>query len=351
MVMQKMVKVGVVGATGYTGVELLRLLVAHPGVVIEVITSQTYAGEDIASVFPSLAGHISLPCEKLETHRVASACDLVFVALPHTEAANVVSALVEEGVRVIDFSADFRLKDPAVYEEWYSVPHPAPQLLGKAVYGLPELNREKIRGADIVANPGCYPTSAILALAPVIKKGLVDTGDIIIDSKSGVTGAGRKLGLPFHFAECNESVRAYSVGSHRHIPEIEQEVGRLAGEQIKVVFTPHLIPMSRGILSTIYLSPIGVETTEGVLDLYREFYRNEPFVRVRDAGDFPSTMESRGSNFCDIGLVLDKRTGRLIIVSTIDNLGKGASWQAVQNMNILCGFNEQEGLGIPPLYP
>ena len=345
------VKVGVVGATGYTGVELLRLLVAHPGVAVEMVTSETYSGRDIASVFPSLQGLISLRCAKLDTKEVASACDQVFVALPHTEAAKVVSDLVQEGKRVVDFSADFRLKDTAVYEEWYSVRHPAPELLGRAAYGLPELNREDIKKADIVANPGCYPTGAILALAPLIEKGPVDAENIIIDSKSGVSGAGRKVALPQHFAECNESVKAYSVAEHRHTPEIEQELSRLAGKQIRVVFTPHLIPMTRGILSTIYLSLTEDRTTGEMVDLYHEFYENEPFVRVREEGELPATAESRASNYCDIGLKVDHRTGKLIVVSAIDNLGKGASWQALQNMNIICGFDETEGLRAAPLFP
>lgn len=346
-----MVKVGVVGATGYTGVELLRLLATHPGVVVETITSERYSGREITSVFPSLHGLVSLRCTSLNAREVAAACDLAFVALPHTESAKVVSALVEEGKRVVDLSADFRLKDATVYKQWYSVQHPAPELLSRSVYGLPELHREEIKTADVVANPGCYPTGAILALAPAIRDGLVDTENIVIDSKSGVSGAGRQVELPYHFAECNESVKAYSVANHRHTPEIEQEVSRLAGKQLKVVFTPHLIPMTRGILSTIYLFLNAEGTTEEVINVYSEFYRGEPFVRMREAGSLPSTAETRASNFCDIGLKVDERTGRLIVLSSIDNLGKGASWQAVQNMNILCGFNETEGLHTPPLFP
>ncbi len=345
------VKAGVVGATGYTGAELMRLLVTHPGVVVETVTSESYAGREIASVFPSLQGLISLRCRKLDVKEVASTCELVFVALPHTRAGEAVSALVNEGRKVVDFSADFRLKDPAVYERWYSVKHPAPELLSRAVYGLPELNREKIKGADIVANPGCYPTSAILALAPAVKEGLADTRNIIIDAKSGVSGAGRKADLPYHFAECNESVRAYSIATHRHTPEIEQEVGIIAGEQLQVLFTPHLIPMNRGILSTIYLTLKEKKSTEEIIDLYVDFYGDEPFVRVRAEGELPSTAETRSSNYCDIGLKVDERTGKLIVVSTIDNLGKGASWQAVQNMNILCGFDETEGLMSAPMFP
>lgn len=345
------VKIGVVGATGYTGAELLRLLIAHPDVAVEMLTSETYPGRDIASVFPFLRGLISLRCTKMDVKEVASACDLIFAALPHTQSAKVVSALVKEGKRVVDFSADFRLKDPAVYREWYSAEHPAPELLNRAVYGLPELNREDIRKADIVANPGCYPTGAILALAPAVKKGPVDLNGIIIDSKSGVSGAGRKVDLAYHFAECNEGVRAYSVAVHRHTPEIEQEVSRLAGRQLQVVFTPHLIPMTRGILSTVYFSLTEERSTAEMVDLYSEFYKDEPFVRVREEGELPSTAETRASNYCDIGLKVDERTRRLIVVSSIDNLGKGASWQAVQNMNILCGFSEAEGLRSAPVFP
>jgi len=346
-----MIKVGVVGATGYTGSELLRLLVCHPCVSVEVVTSENYVGREISSVFPSLGGFLSLSCVKLDVEETAASCDLVFVALPHTESARVVSSLAAKGKRVIDFSADFRLRDSAVYEQWYGVKHSSPELLGKAVYGLPELHRSDIAEASIVANPGCYPTGAILALAPVIKEGWMDTESIIIDSKSGVSGAGRKLNLLFHFAECNESVKAYSIAGHRHIPEIEQEISRLAGDTVKVVFTPHLIPMTRGILSTIYVSIDGGHTGADVVETYREFYKDEPFVRVRNEGEVPSTLDTRGSNFCDIGVTVDQRTDKLIIVSSIDNLGKGASWQAVQNMNIVCGFKESDGINVPALFP
>jgi N-acetyl-gamma-glutamyl-phosphate reductase len=255
------------------------------------------------------------------------------------------------GKKVVDLSADYRLADPAVYETWYEHCHQYPGLLKSAVYGLPELHREKIKKALLVANPGCYPTSAILALAPLIKKGVVDLKSVIIDSKSGVSGAGRSLSLAHHYPEVNEGLMAYKIGTHRHTPEIEQELTLLAGHSVTISFTPHLIPMNRGILTTSYASLNTAADTGGVHALYHEFYRDEPFVRLLAPGEFPNVRNVRGSNFCDIGVYADRRTGRVVVVSAIDNLVKGASGQAIQNMNLMMGFHEMEGIKVAGLFP
>ena len=305
----------------------------------------------ISDIFPTLRGRCDLTLENLEPVRVAGKADLIFTALPHKAAMEVVPTFLKLGKHVIDLSADYRLSDPAVYGAWYE-PHLNPANLKKAVYGLPEVRRAKIKGARLVANPGCYPTSIILALAPLLKKGLINTGDIIADSASGVTGAGRSAKVDSLYCEVNEGFRAYGVGGvHRHTPEIEQELSLLAGEPLVITFSPHLAPMDRGILSTIYATPRKATTTEKLVKLYQEFYRGEPFVRVLPQGSLPSTAFVRGSNFCDIAPLVDQRSGRVIIVSAIDNLVKGASGQAVQNMNIVCGFPETMGLEGLALFP
>jgi N-acetyl-gamma-glutamyl-phosphate reductase len=283
--------------------------------------------------------------------RVAEKADLIFTALPHKAAMEVVPTFMKLGKHVIDLSADYRLSDPEVYGAWYE-PHLNPANLKKAVYGLPEVRRAKIRGARLVANPGCYPTSIILGLAPLLKKGLINTGDIIADSASGVTGAGRSAKVDSLYCEVNEGFRAYGVGGvHRHTPEIEQELSLLAGEPLVITFTPHLVPMDRGLLSTVYATPREATTTEKLVRLYQDFYKGEPFVRILPQGSLPSTAFVRGSNFCDIAPLVDQRTGRVIIVSAIDNLVKGASGQAVQNMNLVCGFPETMGLEGLALFP
>jgi N-acetyl-gamma-glutamyl-phosphate reductase len=346
-----MLKVAIVGASGYTGLELIRILHCHPEVAVTCLTSEQSAGRKISDIFPTLRGRCELTLENLEPVRVAGKADLIFTALPHKAAMEVVPTFLKLGRHVIDLSADYRLSDPGVYGTWYE-PHQNPANLKKAVYGLPEIRRVKIRGARLVANPGCYPTSIILALAPLLKKGLINTGDIIADSASGVTGAGRAAKVDSLYCEVNEGFRAYGVGGvHRHTPEIEQELSLLAGEKLMVTFSPHLVPMDRGILSTVYAAPHKATTTEKLLMLYQDFYRGEPFVRILPQGCLPSTAFVRGSNFCDIAPLVDQRTGRIIIVSAIDNLVKGASGQAVQNMNIVCGFPETmglEGLGLFP---
>jgi N-acetyl-gamma-glutamyl-phosphate reductase len=339
-----MLKVAIVGASGYTGIELVRLLLGHPELALTCVTSEQSAGKPLADVFPSVRDRCQLMLEPLEPVRVAEKADLIFTALPHKAAMEVVPTFLKLGKRVVDLSADYRLHDAQTYAAWYE-PHLNPELLQKAVYGLPEIRRAKIATARLVANPGCYPTSIILGLAPLFKKGLAEPTSLIADSKSGVSGAGRAAKVDSLFCEVNEGFRAYGVGGvHRHLPEIEQELSLLAGTGVPLTFTPHLVPMARGILSTIYVTLTKTLSTAALLDIYRDFYAGEAFVRLLPEGSFPSTAHVRGSNFCDIGLTVDKRSGRLIVVSAIDNLVKGAAGQALQNMNILCGLPENLGL-------
>ena len=346
-----MLNVAIVGASGYTGLELIRILHCHPEVAVTCLTSEQSAGRKISDVFPTLRGRCDLTLENLEPVRVAEKADIIFTALPHKAAMEVVPTFLKLGKHVIDLSADYRLSDPEVYGAWYE-PHLNPDNLKKAVYGLPEIRRAKIKDARLVANPGCYPTSIILALAPLLKLKLINLKEIIADSASGVTGAGRAAKVDSLYCEVNEGFKAYGVGGvHRHIPEIEQELSLLAKEKLVITFTPHLVPMDRGILSTVYAAPHTPTTTEKLVKLYREFYTGEPFVRVLPQGSLPNTAFVRGSNFCDIAPLVDQRTGRVIIVSAIDNLVKGASGQAVQNMNIVCGFPETMGLDGLALFP
>jgi N-acetyl-gamma-glutamyl-phosphate reductase len=346
-----MMHVAVVGASGYTGVELLRILQSHPEVAVTCVTSEQSAGKRISDVFPSLRSRCDMLLENLEPVRIAERADLVFTALPHKAAMEVVPTFLKLGKRVIDLSADYRLHDAAEYERWYE-PHLSPGLLKKAVYGLPEVRRSKIAKAKLVANPGCYPTSIILGLAPLLEKGLIDPASIIADSKSGVSGAGRSAKVDNLYCEVNDGFKAYGVGGvHRHIPEIEQELSLLAGKKLAVTFTPHLVPMDRGILSTVYSVPLKPVVASELTALFEQHYYGEPFVRVLPTGQFPSTAYVRGSNFCDIGVSVDQRTGRVIVVSAIDNLVKGASGQAVQNMNLVCGFPENMGLEGLALFP
>jgi N-acetyl-gamma-glutamyl-phosphate reductase len=345
------VNIAIVGSSGYTGGELYRLLMNHQRVRVTSVTSEKSAGKPLATIFPQLAGLTDLVCEPLDPVTIAQKADFVFLALPHVTAQEVAHRFHELGKKVVDLSADYRLSDPAVYELWYEHCHQRPELLKSAVYGLPELHREKIKRASLVANPGCYPTGAILALAPLIKKGIVNLKSVIIDSKSGVSGAGRSPSLAYHYPEVNEGLMAYKIGTHRHTPEIEQELTILAGQSVMVSFTPHLIPMNRGILTTSYAS-LSTEADAGALHmLYREFYRDEPFVRLLAPGEFPNVRNVRGSNFCDIGIYADRRTNRVVVVSAIDNLVKGASGQAIQNMNLMLGFHEMEGIKIAGLFP
>jgi len=343
-------RVAIIGAGGYTGVELIRLLSLHPQVELTCLTSLENVGAPVCRVFPSLAGKTDLRLETLDVCKVIAAADIVFTALPHKAAMGMVPHFLSAGKKVIDLSADFRLKDMNVYEKWYQR-HSCPELVAEAVYGLPELYRERIRTARLVANPGCYPTSAILALAPLISRDLIDLDTLIIDSKSGATGAGRAVRLGSLFCEVSEGFKAYGVGTHRHTPEIEQVLGDLASTPVTVSFTPHLLPINRGILSTSYARLKEGLGGEELTAIFEKFYDDEPFVRVFPAGELPNVATVKGSNYCDIGVVSDPRTGRVIVVSVLDNLVKGASGQAVQNMNIMEGFEEGLGLQVVPLFP
>lgn len=345
------VKVGIVGATGYTGAELVRILSRHPEVELVVLGTQSYAGEPFWAVYPHLYKYNQLICEDVTKPGLLDMAEVIFVALPHGHAMPIAAEAARCGKKLIDLGADFRLADYQVYEKWYQVEHTAKELLADAVYGLPEINREIIKGAKTIANPGCYPTSVILALAPLLKNKLVDLDSIIIDSKSGVSGAGRGLSLDIHFSEVNENFKAYSVAIHRHTPEIEQELSKLAGNNIIVSFTPHLLPVTRGILSTIYAKLSNQTDSRALTELYEEFYKDELFVRILSEGLLPRTKWVNGTNHCDIGITVDPRTNRVIIVSAIDNLVKGAAGQAVQNMNIICGLPENTALAGAGLFP
>jgi len=346
-----MLKVAVAGATGDMGAELLRLLVGHPKVELTAVTSERSAGGELTRLVPSLRGHLSLRLEALDPARLARAADVVFLALPHTHAMAVVPELLGAGKRVIDLSADYRLKDIAVFKEWYRTPHADPAHLSGAVYGLPELHRKAIAGASLVANPGCYPTGAILALGPLLARGLVSRDGIIIDSKSGVTGAGKTLDTRYLFTEANENLQAYSVANHRHTPEMEQELSGIAGGVVRLTFTPHLIPLNRGLLTTAYGTLSGATDASTLREAFQDSYRREPFIRLLPEGELPQVRAVLASNYCDIGFALDRRVGRVIVISAIDNLGKGGAAQAVQNLNIMLGWDERTGLEAPPAYP
>ena len=336
-------KAGIINVTGYAGVELARLLYRHPNVALTSVTGRSAAGQKLGTVFPHLADlGLTIEAELGEV-------DIAFSALPQKESVKEVIPILKRGVKVIDISADFRLKDAALYPQWYGFTHPAPELLEEAVFGLPEIYRKQLTTARLVANPGCYPTGAILALAPAIKAGLIEP-DIIIDSKSGVSGAGRTLSLGTHYSEVNEDVSAYSLEGHRHLPEITQELAFLSPKSPpSVTFVPHLIPMTRGILTTAYARLTGKQTQAELTAIYHDFYKKEPFVRIAEAS--PHTKHTWGNNFCIVYPTLDTRTNRLIAISAIDNLVKGAAGQAIQNMNLMLGFPETmglEGLGIYP---
>ncbi|WP_432662184.1 N-acetyl-gamma-glutamyl-phosphate reductase [Wukongibacter baidiensis] len=343
-------KVGVIGSTGYAGQQLVWFLNNHKEVNISFLASHSYSGNEYASIYKNHRGFIQNYCINIQQiYEKLTSVDIVFIALPHGKSMDITKVLLPEGIKVIDLGADFRLHDSKLYKEWYGLDHQGDELLKDAVYGLPELNKESIQNAQLIANPGCYPTASILALAPLIKNKLIDTSTIVIDAKSGVSGAGRSLSTGTLFCECNESVKAYKVGEHRHTPEIEQELSLLTNENINLLFTPHLIPMNRGILATCYSKASRELSSEDLHDVYRDFYSEDYFVRI--AEDIPETRWVKGSNFCDIGIRFDKRTNKIIAISAIDNLIKGAAGQAIQNMNIMCGFDEWEGLNFPAMVP
>lgn len=346
-------RVAVVGASGYSGLELLRVLLRHPEAEIVAVTSEQRAGERVGEAFPSLRSFLDLEFERAKPEALAGRADFAFTALPHGTAAKTVAGLRKAGIPVADLSADFRLREPAAYERWYGA-HGAPELFGRALYGLPELvGREAFRGAELVAVPGCYPTAALLPLAPFLRAGAVAAPPrLVVDAKSGVTGAGRKLEPRFLFAEFEGESRAYgAAGVHRHVPEMEEQLGALAGEELRVAFTPHLLPTARGIVCTVYAEPSAALGAERARRILAEAYAGERFVRVLPAGETPSLVSVRGSNFCDVQALVDERTGRLVLLSSLDNLGKGAAGQAVQCMNLVCGFEESAGLLEAPAFP
>jgi N-acetyl-gamma-glutamyl-phosphate reductase len=336
-----MLRVGVVGATGYAGEEVIKILLGHKEVKITELSAVIDREESFSSIFPAFKGKLDIICKKPDPEAMAGNVDLVFLGLPHKVSMEVAPAFLKRGKLVIDLSADYRL-DPDVYKVWYGTEHKDKANLGQAVYGLPELYLEKIKKAKLLSNPGCYPTGIILGISPALKNGIIDQARIISDSKSGVTGAGRKPDLALSFAEVNENLKAYKVNDHQHKPEINRILSNVAGKAIDIIFTPHLIPMNRGILSTIYLKLTKKLDTKAVIDIYRDFYKGKPFVRISEEGKLPQIRDVVGTNYCDIGI---KATGDdLIIIACIDNLKKGAAGQAVQNMNIMCGFAETEGL-------
>ncbi len=346
-----MLKLGIIGATGYVGAEVIRLLCRRKDIEITTVVSNSFAGQPFSNVYPSLRGIFDKVCDPMDPDVFSDKAEVFITALPHGVSTTIIPPLLAKGKKVLDHSADFRFRDKETYEKWYKCGHNAPDLIAGSVYGLPELYRESIKEASLIANPGCYPTCTLLGIAPVLKKGLISTENIIIDAASGMSGAGRKSELAYSFCESAESFKPYGVANHRHTPEIEQELSLLAGKPVLVSFTPHLLPVKRGMLATCYLNLAQTAAAaEEIHNLYTEFYKDEPFVRVLPLGALPETRFVAGTNYADIGLVVDKRLNRLIVMSALDNLGKGAAGQAVQSLNILAGFDETEGLLSPALY-
>lgn len=335
-----MIKIGILGATGYTALELIKILLRHPHAEIVRLTSRSEAGTAVDQCHTSLRGQITVPLVEYELEDFCSHVDFAFSCLPHAAASPIVKQLVDRGIKTVDFSADYRLNDLETYNRWYKSEHADPERVGQTAYGLPELFADQIQGATLVANPGCFPTSCLLPLAPLFQSSLIDPDDIVIDSKTGVSGGGRKAKLNLHFPECNESVSAYAIGTHRHAPEVDHIIERFSETQTQVIFTPHLIPMTRGILSTIYARPNRGVDAESLHNHLVEFYRDSAFVRV--SRTVPVTADVRGTNFCDISV--QESRGRIVIVCAIDNLIKGASGAAVQNFNLMQGFEQTTGL-------
>lgn len=345
------VKAAVIGSTGYGGVELLRILLQHPLVEISSVVSSSSAGADVAEGYPHLTGIIPGKLEELNVGELREKADVVFLATPSGVSTELSPQLHAAGLKVIDLSGDLRLNSSESYELWYKRKAVDPEFQAKAVYGLTEINGQDVAGADVISNPGCYPTASLLALLPAVQAGWIDPATIIIDAKSGVSGSGRGLNLGSHYSEINENFKAYKLNQHQHIPEIEQVLSKAAGRSVVTTFSTHLVPMTRGILCTIYASVNGDYTVDDFIDYYKQFYEGRPFVRIRDKGKWPATKEVWGSNYCDIGFALDERTGRVTIVSVIDNLMKGAAGQAVQNLNVMQGWSEELGLKMTPVYP
>jgi N-acetyl-gamma-glutamyl-phosphate reductase len=346
-----MIRVGIAGATGYGGVELVRLLKRHPEVELTYLTSESFAGKRIEDVYPHLRG-LAIELQALDAEKLAGQADFIFLALPAGQAMKLVPGLLAKGKRVIDLSADYRLHDASAYPRWYGMEHPNPELLIEAVYGLPEFHRAEMRDARLVAAPGCYPTGAILALAPLVAGGLVKSDRLVVDSKSGVSGAGRTaLELAYHYPEANENVSAYKVATHRHTPEMEQELAALAGSQVAVTFAPHLVPLTRGIATTAYAELRRAATAPELIEEMRRYYLREPFVQVLDEKTYPHTKATAGWNLCQVTARVDERAGIVIALSAIDNLGKGLSGTCVQCFNVMCGFDEDTAISEPGPYP
>jgi N-acetyl-gamma-glutamyl-phosphate reductase len=337
-----MINIGIVGVTGFTGQELVRILLKHPKVKISGLFSRSSYGKPAKILFPEFASNLDLVCEKPDIKNISGKCDLVFLALPHTFSMELAPKLINAGIKVIDLSADYRLKDTNTYIKFYAKKHKDHLGLKKSVYGLPELYRDKIKNAKLVANPGCYPTAALLGLAPLVVSKSVDLSSIIIDAKSGFSGAGKKFAESFVLSAGREDFKAYKVGVHQHTPEINQELSKLSGRRINVVFVPHLLPIKRGILETIYLKKSNKGKGKNLIELYKKFYKKEPFIRIKAEGCMPRIKDVAGTNFCDIGIKEDG--DKIIVIGVIDNLLKGASGQAVENMNIMYGFPETAGL-------
>ena len=343
-----MIKVGIVGATGYAGNELVRILANHPEAEIKWLGSKSYENEKYSDIYRNMYEIVDDVCTNESLEKLTEDIDVLFTATPQGYLSGLLTDKVLEHTRIIDLSADFRLKDVNVYEKWYKIDHKRPDLLNKSVYGLCEINRELIKNTRLIANPGCYTTTSILTLYPMVKEGIIDTDTIVIDAKSGVTGAGRKANVANLFCEVNESMKAYGIASHRHTPEIEQELSNACGKDITLSFTPHLVPMNRGILATCYARLVKDVSENDIKEIYNEYYGNEKFIRILPEGVYPETRNVKGSNYIDIGFKKDDRTNRLIALGALDNIVKGAAGQAVQNMNIMFGLAEDSGLNLVP---
>ncbi|OEH86781.1 N-acetyl-gamma-glutamyl-phosphate reductase [Desulfuribacillus stibiiarsenatis] len=353
-------KVGIIGVTGYGGIELLRWLKGHPHIKVAYLGSHSQVGIDLVDVYPHLEGQLShvidTELKAIDMDLIASSCEFVFLSLPSGVSSQWVPQLLERGLKVVDLGGDFRLRDAEAHEKWYKKTAPDRISQSKGIYGLTEFHREKIANAEFISNPGCYPTSVSLGLAPLLLHDFIETKGIIIDAKSGTSGAGRAAAVGTLFSEVQESIHAYKIGEHQHTPEIEQFLSDLTNKELRVTFTPHLVPMTRGILSTMYgqltdkAKAAGI-TTEGLVDFYREFYAKEKFVRIHKSGQFPKTKLVYGTNFCNIGVYVDSRTDQVVVVSAIDNMVKGAAGQAIQNMNVMCGWEEATGIDLLPLIP
>ena len=338
-----MTRVAVIGATGYAGAELVRILTEHPEVELTTITSRQYVGVKFSKIYPGMQDRVDLTCQEFSEKLICDNAEIIFVALPHKLPMEIVPGLIKKGKKVIDLSADFRFSDASLYESAYQ-PHTAKDLLERSVYGLCEIYFERIKNADLIGNPGCYPTSVLLPLVPLLKNSMLDPDHIIADSKSGVSGAGRALVLPSHFCEVNGSFKAYKIAEHRHNPEMDEVLGLEAGKPVHITFVPHLVPMTRGMLTSIYATVAEGVKVDDIKDCLKAFYSGRPFIRIRDDQELPDTLHVKGTNHCDIGLRYDQHSRRLIMISAIDNLVKGAAGQAVQNMNIMLGFDETAGL-------